>query len=124
MIIGTVRILPPPDRRNDVLEVLRSVQGPVRAQPGCAACDVLDEQGPEPAVVLLERWETEEALEEHLQSEAYRRIIAAVELSGGKPEIRFERVETVRGMELVERLRNPGATRVGGRMPPRGGCNA
>lgn len=114
MIIGTVRILPPPDRRETVLEVLRSVQGRIRVEPGCAACDVFDEQGTEPAVVLLERWETEEALEEHLRSDVYRRIIAAMELSGGKPEIRFERVETVRGMELVERLRSPGAPGVGG----------
>lgn len=114
MIIGTVRILPPPNRRRDVLEVLRSLQGPVRAQPGCVACDVLDEQGPEPAVVLLERWETREAFEEHLRSEAYRRVIGAVELSGAEPSISFEQVEAVEGLELVERLRNTGDTRTGG----------
>ena len=44
MIIGTVRILPTPGRHDAVIEVLRSVQGPVRAQPGCVACDVFDEQ--------------------------------------------------------------------------------
>ena len=86
MIIGTVRILPTPGRHDAVIEVLRSVQGPVRAQPGCVACDVFDEQGPEPAVVLLERWETTEAFEHHLRSEAYRRVIAAVELSGAQPD--------------------------------------
>jgi quinol monooxygenase YgiN len=112
MIIGTVRILPTPGRHADVLEVLRSVQGPVRAQPGCAACDVFDEPGAEPTIVLLERWETQEAFEDHLRSEAYRRVIEAVELSGCKPSISFERVEAVEGLELVERLRNP--TRPGG----------
>jgi hypothetical protein len=35
MIVGTVRILPIAARREQVLEILRSVQGPVRAQPGC-----------------------------------------------------------------------------------------
>jgi quinol monooxygenase YgiN len=89
MIIGTVRILPPPDRREAVIEVLRSVQGPVRAQPGCATFDVFNEQGPEPAVVLLERWETQKAFEDHLRSDSHRRVIAAVELSGARPEIRF-----------------------------------
>jgi len=107
MIIGTVRILPAPNRHVAVLEILRSVQGPVRAQPGCAACDILDEQGPETAIVLLERWETEEALETHLRSEAYRRILGAIELSGGQPDIRFEHVSSSEGLELVERLRNP-----------------
>jgi len=107
MIIGTVRFLPPPNRHVAVLEILRSVQGPVRAQPGCAACDILDEQGPETAIVLLERWETEEALETHLRSEAYRRILGAIELSGGQPDIRFEHVSSSEGLELVERLRDP-----------------
>ena len=79
----------------------------MRAQPGCAACDILDEQGPETAIVLLERWETEEALETHLRSEAYRRILGAIELSGGQPDIRFEHVSSSEGLELVERLRDP-----------------
>ena len=110
MIIGTVRILPPPDRRADVLEVLRFVQGPVRAQPGCAACDIYDEQGPEPAIVFVERWESEAALEAHLHSEAYRRILGAVELSSSRPDIRFERVSACEGIELIERSRRPGGT--------------
>jgi quinol monooxygenase YgiN len=105
MIIGTVRILPEPEQHAAVLEVLRSVQGPVRAQPGCAACDIYEEQGPEPAVVFVERWKTDEALEAHLRSDIYRRILGAIELSSDKPEIRFEHVSSSEGMELIERLR-------------------
>jgi len=105
MIIGTVRILPPPARHADVLEVLRSVQGPVRAQPGCVACDIYEEQGPEPAVVFVERWGTDAALAAHLRSDMYRRILGAIELSSDKPEIRFEHVSSSEGMELIERLR-------------------
>ena len=107
MIIGTVRILPPPDRRADVLEVLRSVQGPVRAQPGCVACDIYDEQGTDAAVVLIERWESQSALDEHLRSPAYRRILGAVELSGVTPDILFERVTATEGIEAIERMRSP-----------------
>ncbi len=113
MILGTVRILPPPSGRAGVLEVLRSVQGRVRAQPGCSACDIYDEQGPEEAVVFVERWETDDALEAHLRSDLYRRILAAVELSGGAPDIRFEHVSSSEGIELIERLRSPGMPRVG-----------
>ncbi|MCX6552881.1 MAG: antibiotic biosynthesis monooxygenase [Acidobacteria bacterium] len=109
MIIGTVRILPPLDRQGVVREVLQSVQGPVRAQPGCNACDIYYEQGPEPAIVFIERWDSDEALEAHLCSDMYRRILGAIELSGGRPEIRFEHVSASEGMELIERLRNPGA---------------
>ena len=110
MIVGTLRILPPPDRRADVLEVLRSVQGSVGAQPGCAGCRVYEEQGEERAVVLIERWESQAALDAHLRSEAYRRILGAVELSGGPPDIRFEQVTATEGIELIERSHNPGGT--------------
>ena len=105
MIIGTVRILPPPDRRADVLEVLRSVQGPVRAQPGCIACDIYEEVGLEPAILFIERWDSGAALETHLRSETYRRILAAIELSGLQPDVRFEHVSATDGMELIERSR-------------------
>jgi quinol monooxygenase YgiN len=67
MIVGTLRILPKPDRRDEILKVFRSIQGPVLAQPGCAACHIYEEHGPQPAVVLVERWESDAALEAHLR---------------------------------------------------------
>jgi len=98
-------MLPLPNRRLEVLEILRSVQGPVLAQPGCASCDIYDEEGPEHAIVFIERWESREALEAHLRSEMYRRVLGALELSGGRPDIRFEQVSASEGMELIERQR-------------------
>ena len=111
MIIGTIRILPSPRQRVAVLEVLRSVQGPVLAQPGCTACQILEEQDPEPAIVFIERWESQASLEAHLRSEMYRRILGAIELSGGRPDVRFDHVSASEGLELIERLRNPGGRR-------------
>lgn len=105
MIVGTLRIVPPPKRRVEVLEILRSIQGPVLAQPGCAACHIYEEQGPEPAIVLVERWESEAALDVHIRSEAYRRILGALELSGAAPAVRFDHVSASEGMELIERSR-------------------
>jgi quinol monooxygenase YgiN len=105
MIVGTFRIVPPPDRRLDVLEILRSVQGPVATQPGCVACHIYEEEAPEPAIVLVERWESQPALEAHLGSEIYRRILGAVELSGAPSEVCFDNVTESEGMELIERVR-------------------
>ena len=106
MVIGTVRIPLTPERRGGVLEVLRSVQGPIEAQPGCAACHIYEEQGPQSAVVLVARWESQAALEEHIRSEVYRRILGALELSSGPPEVSFEEVSASEGLELVGRLRD------------------
>ena len=108
MIVGTLRILPLSARRAEVLEILQTVQGPMLAQPGCAACTIYEEQGPEEAVVLVDIWESREVLEKHLRSEAYRLILGAIELSSGQPEVRFDHVSATEGMELISKTRNPG----------------
>ena len=105
MIVGTFRILPPPHRRADVVEILSAIQGPVLAQPGCTACYVYEEEGE--AVALVETWDDQASLDEHLRSEIFRRILGAVELSSRPPEIRFDHVSASEGLELVDRLRNP-----------------
>ena len=105
MIVGTLRIPLSAERRADVLEVLRSVEGPTLAQPGCAGFHIYEEQSRETALVLVERWDSEATFEAHIRSDAYRRILGALELSGGPPDVRFERVSGSEGMELIERLR-------------------
>ena len=103
MIVGTLRILPSPDRHGEVLEILRSIQGPVLAQPGCVACHVYEEHGPDDAIALVERWESEAALAAHICSKAYQHILSAIELSCGPPEVCFDFVSASEGMELIER---------------------
>ncbi len=110
MIVGMLRIPLAPNRHAEVLEVLRSVQGPVLAQPGCKAYHIYDEQGQDPAVVLVERWESKATLEAHIRSDLYRRILGAIELAGGPPEVRFDLVSASEGMELIERLRRLGGS--------------
>jgi quinol monooxygenase YgiN len=105
MVIGTLSILPPPDRRVDVLEILRSIQGPVTTQGGCTGCHIYEEDGPEAVIVLVERWDTEAALEAHLRSEHFRHLLGALELSARPPEVRFDHVSGSEGMELIERVR-------------------
>ena len=108
MIVGMLRIPLAPNRHAEVLEVLRSIQGPVLAQPGCKAYHIYDEQGQDPAVVLVERWESKAALEAHIRSDMYRRILGAIELAGGPPEMSFDVVSASEGMEMVSRLRMQG----------------
>jgi quinol monooxygenase YgiN len=116
MIIGTVRILPAPDRRADVLEVLRLVQGRVQHQPGCIACHIYQEDGQESTIVFVERWTGNETLETHLRSDIYRRILGVIELSAKPPVISFEHVSATEGIEVIERSRDPARTtrRTGG----------
>ena len=105
MVIGTLRIPVSSECHAEILEVLQSVVGPMLAQPGCAGCQIYEEHRPDDAIVLSERWESEAALEEHIRSDAYRRVLGAIELSGSPPDVRFDYVASTQGMELIERLR-------------------
>ena len=86
MIVGTLRLQPAPDRRGEILEVFRAIQGPVRAQPGCVACHIYEEQGTEPAVVLVERWESKAALEAPFARRPIAGYSAPSSLRGDRPK--------------------------------------
>ena len=105
MVTGTLRILPLPDRRGEVLEALRSIQEPALAQPGCMAYHVYEEQGPERAIVLVQRWDSEAAIGTHIRSDLYDRVLGAIELSSRPPEIAFDHVVVSEGIEFIERAR-------------------
>jgi len=104
MTITLLRLIPLPDRRQDILEILLSIIGPTLAEPGCGRCEVaggvLDD-----SILLIEEWKTEADLTRHLRSSLYARVLAAVEFSAAPPEVRFLDVARSRGLELVEGVR-------------------
>ena len=108
MVLSTIRIQPSPLQRIRALEILRSVQGPTQACPGCVACRIYAEDDADEAILFCESWETETALEEHVRSDLYRRVLAALELSDRAPEVCFHHVASTQGIELIRHLRGVG----------------
>jgi quinol monooxygenase YgiN len=108
MVISTLRIVPSPKQRSEVLEILLSVLGPTEIQPGCLSCGVSEEKRPDHAVVFWAHWETKSALHEHICSDFYRRLLVACELSKRPPEVCFHHVSATQGMDLIEQLRGRG----------------
>ncbi len=107
MILCTLRLLLSETDRVRVITSLTHLIGWTRVQPGCRACHLLTDIEEPGALVLLEEWETPDHLNRHLRSEDYRRVLAAIELSQGPPEIRFDTVEAAGGIEVVEAARAP-----------------
>ena len=88
-----------------MLSILRSVQGPTQVTPHCVACQLYEEYGDREAVLYIEQWDSKLEFQEHVRSEPYRRILAAIELSKTPPELCFHQVSATEGLELVHRLR-------------------
>ncbi|HJV35413.1 putative quinol monooxygenase [Geomonas sp.] len=117
MNLAIVKISPSPGRRQEVLDILESVCGPTLAASGCLECSIYQEQGEEQVIVYLERWRLRAEMIEHLGSPIYSRVLGALELSEGPPEISFYEITGTEGMELIEGVRSPpGTSKAGGKV--------
>ncbi len=88
-----------------MIELLRSVQDLARPSPGWLGCWISEEDYLQNHVRYTEQWETEEALHDHIRSDLYRRVLAAMELSRQQPEVKFYYCSESKGLELIEAAR-------------------
>ena len=105
MMISLLKVITLSNKREALLEVLRSVVDHTWGLPGCLGSACYEEQNSGGAVLYMEQWETREGLYRHIQSDLYHRIISAMELAVVEPEIRFHEVSQSMGIELIETLR-------------------
>ena len=65
--------------------------------------------------MYIETWRDAEALEAHVRSRDYERLLAIMETSGERPALSFNIVAETRGLEWVEQLRLGTTTSTTGR---------
>lgn len=105
-ILSIIKIDPVPAKREEVLRILYSIRGPVLAIGACLDCHICEEDRCEGMIIYLEQWQSWEACMRHLRSEIYGRILEAMELSREMPDVSFYEVSAVRGMDLLNAVRN------------------
>ena len=109
MVIANIRLQPEEAHCAETLEILRSIQGPVQACSGCLSCRICEEEGEDQAICFNETWDDDDSLHQHLRSDLFSRVLAALDLSRSTPEICFHRVAATEGIDLIRRLRIPDA---------------
>jgi len=100
-----------PDRREslDVFDSLKMIEGPTRARRGCRSFATFRSCDGSPELVLLEEWDTFEAMEGHLRSNDFRVVLAAMDASTREPSFRVDTVESSEGFECVAGILGGGA---------------
>lgn len=106
MVVATLRIVVRPDHREDVLRTLRPLLGPTRVKPGCVSARLYQDLEDPNAIAFVEEWASRVDLERHVASAEYRKVLAAMDMAGMPPEIRFDSVAHTEGMELIEEIRS------------------
>jgi quinol monooxygenase YgiN len=105
VVFSIIRIAPSPKQRGQAIEILRSVQDLTRPTPGCLGCWLSEEDCLHNHILYAEQWDSEGHMEDHVRSDLYRRVLAAIELSKPLPEIKFYYATQTKGFEVVEALR-------------------
>lgn len=105
MILSIIKINAPPGQAHTILDVLESIKGQISTNSGCLGCLLAIEVG-ESKIYYQEKWRNRETFDQHLRSDLYTRVLAAMELSCEHPSIEFFEVNGIGGLELVEKARN------------------
>ena len=106
MIIVTLRIKVPGERRRDFLDSARLIIGPTKVQPGCISCGFYQNLNDPDTVLYVEEWKSRKNLEHHIKSDPYRIILSLMELSDEAPEIKMNTISKTEGLEAIEAVRS------------------
>ena len=106
MIHVSLKVVPPAERREQALRIIRSLLGPTSAAPGCVNCGFYTDAQDENTLCYVEDWQTEEDLQRHIRSDDYRKFLALIDLSSEPPDLKFHRVSETFGIEYVRRVRS------------------
>ena len=105
MILSTLRMTIPPQRRGEVAKTLKSMTGENRIQSGCLSSRLYRDENEEAVFMVEEIWSNQDDLDRYLRSEDYRRMLLVMEMAGEPPEIKFQTISNQAGLEVVEKAR-------------------
>lgn len=105
MHLSMIRIYPAQEHEHAVIDVLDSLKGPITANADCLACAISVETDGSGAICYQETWRRREALQQHLRSALFGRVLAAMEFSRQPPDVTFYEVIQTGGLDMVKQAR-------------------
>jgi quinol monooxygenase YgiN len=102
---ATIRMLIPINKQSEALDILGAVSAQVQFEPNCIFSRLYRGVDDVRAIMVEERWTSDDHLRQHLQSDAYRRVLLVVEMAEEEPEFRFDTVLSSTGVEAIENAR-------------------
>ncbi|MEN6318195.1 MAG: antibiotic biosynthesis monooxygenase family protein [Syntrophaceae bacterium] len=101
MILVIIRMKVLSEKRMELSQAIASLSGSIRREKGCQHCDFCQSMEDENRLFLLEEWDTEENLMNHLKSEHFRVLRGAMNLLKEPYEMMFHTVYHPAGMEEI-----------------------
>jgi quinol monooxygenase YgiN len=117
LIVFSMQIVAPDDRRTALLRTLGSMLGPTRVAPGCLDARLYSDLDRRKTLLIVEEWESREKFERNLDMAKLNAIVAAIDLSSEAPVVRVDTVEREEGVEALALHRNVPADASRGPLP-------
>ena len=84
-------------------DLLTVIAGRTGCVPGCVSSETwINRETSE--IMLMEAWRSMDDLKIHINSQLYKRLLGAIEMSSRKPKISFFDCDIVRGIDLIEEV--------------------
>jgi quinol monooxygenase YgiN len=104
MVITILHLKAAPEKRLNIIKTIHAMIGPTKAQSGCLHCELFGSTQNDDILTLLEKWESHETLNQHIKSEEFLKVLAAMDTACEQPQISFYGIDSCAGMELVEKV--------------------
>jgi quinol monooxygenase YgiN len=103
MIIVTIALIVLPEKRQELLQTISSLNREMAIFPGFKKSRLFQDLDHPTSLTLVEEWETERDLQSCIGSDSFNVLMGALRTLGGKAEIKYDLVpdaERVRTKEL------------------------
>lgn len=101
MIVASIKMVVSPEKRQKVVNLIRPIIEPTLVQPGCLSCRIYQDANSEDLLIYEEIWQDQEMLDQHIRSESYENILAAMDLASQSPKIHFNTIAHSDGIEVI-----------------------
>ena len=101
MTLITIRMNVLPEKRLELSQTIASLSSNIMMEKGCQRCDFCQSVEDENRFFLLEEWDTQKNLKNHMKSEHFKIIRGAMNLLQEPYEVMFHTVFHPAGMEEI-----------------------
>ena len=101
MILAIIKMNALPTKRKELLQKFQALIQPMRKEKGCLHCSVYLDIENKNTFCMIEEWQTQEDMDNHLRSDLFSVLLGAKTLLRAPPEIIFNTVSNKAGMEAV-----------------------
>jgi quinol monooxygenase YgiN len=110
LIVFSMQIVTPDEKRTALLRTLGSMLGPTRVAPGCQDARLYSDLDRRKTLLLVEEWESREQFDRSLDASKINAIVAAIELCSEPPVVRVDAVEREEGVDALALHRSVSGT--------------